>query len=136
MRQFLLLAILLILTACSATPERSPILSEIPDKSVPQSYSKLRLRARDYAISITEASHKDDWPRLEQLASGLEQTADLLLKADNTPEMHKGNLAMLSSELRKQAKELMVAAQAKDSGKVTEVLTSINRKVREMRDTK
>jgi hypothetical protein len=58
------------------------------------------------------------------------------LKADNTPEMHKGNLAMLSSELRKQAKELMVAAQAKDSGKVTEVLTSINRKVRELRDTK
>jgi hypothetical protein len=105
----------------------------LPEKVTVQSYSSLLERARKYATVATEASHVDDWIRLDESAKGLEQTAAYLIKADDVPSKHKDNLAIVSADLRKLAKELNGAATAKDVNKTTDVLTRLNNKVREMR---
>jgi len=129
----MLATLLLAVTACQSGPDRASLPGPLPEKVTVQSYSSLLERARKYATVATEASHVDDWLRLDESAKGLEQTAAYLIKADDVPAKHKDNLAIVSADLRKLAKELSGAATAKDVNKTTDVLTRLNNKVREMR---
>jgi hypothetical protein len=129
----MLATLLLAVTACQSGPDRAALPAPLPEKVTVQSYSSLLERARKFATVATESSHVDDWIRLDESAKGLEQTAAYLIKADDVPAKHKDNLAIVSADLRKLAKELSGAATAKDVNKTTDVLTRLNNKVREMR---
>ncbi|MGL4552780.1 MAG: hypothetical protein ACRC33_16515, partial [Gemmataceae bacterium] len=133
MKRSLLLATLLAVASCQSGPERGTLPAPLPEKVTVQSYGSLLERARKYATVATEASHVDDWIRLDESAKGLEQTAAYLIRADDVPAKHKDNLPVVSADLRKLAKELVSAVTAKDVNKTTDVLTRVNNKVREMR---
>lgn len=133
MRRTLPMLLLLALTACQSGPDRAVPPPPLPEKVVAQPYAELLVRARKWASLATEASHVDDWPRLEDAGKGLEQTAQYLTKADDVPAKHRDTLAVMSADLRKLSKELLSAATAKDVKLTTAVLTRINTKVREMR---
>lgn len=124
-------ALILALASCQSAPDRP--LSPLPEKVTAMPYGRLLERARTYATQATEVSLNNDWAALEESARGLEQVAQYLSKAEDAPAKHRDALATFSGDLGKLATTLRTAAQAKDTKKTDETLTSINRKVREMR---
>lgn len=122
------------LVSCQSGPEtRSAPLTMLPEKVTAMPYGRLLERARAQARQATEASFVDAWSDLEETARGLEQTALYLDKAEDVPAKHTTRLATMSNDLGKLARSLSEAAKAKDATKTTEVLTNVNRAVREMR---
>jgi hypothetical protein len=133
MHRFLLIGSLaLTLCACQAPAERAP-LPPLPEKVTALPYAELLTRARLQATQATELSYVNKWVELEDAAKGLEQTARYLARADDVPAKHKDTLAESARQLGKEAAALRAAAVAKDEKKVDASLTSLNRKVRELR---
>jgi hypothetical protein len=119
--------------SCQAPGERAALPPMLPEKVTPLPYAQLLTRARALASRATDASYTDSWIELEEIARGLEQTAQYLTKADDVPAKHKDTLATVSADLGKLSKELLDAATAKDVKKTTEVLQRLNKQVREMK---
>jgi len=135
MKRILLIGWLtLALTSCQIGPEerRDPLVP-LPDKVTPQPYGRLLERARTQASKATDAFYRDNWGELEDTARGLEQTAVFLAKSDDVPAKHRDTVVTLSGDLGKLARQLREAAVSKSVDKATEVMKSINLKVREMR---
>lgn len=132
-RIFVVGSLLLTLASCQLPEERREPLVPLPEKVTPQPYGRLLERARVQASKATDAFYRDNWPELEEYARGLEQTAQFLSRADDVPTKHRDTLATLSGDLGKLARQLKDASTAKSVDKATEVMKSINLKVREMR---
>lgn len=132
MRRTLLGMLLLGVWACQMPPERAN-LPPLPPKVTALPYAELLTRARAQASLANDAFYVDHWNELEDIAKGLEQTAQYLAKADDVPAKHKDTLPVAASDLGKNATDLREAAVGKDVKKATEVLQKINLGVRELR---
>jgi Prokaryotic membrane lipoprotein lipid attachment site len=133
MKRILLAASLLVpLSACQLPPERVQ-LQRLPESGPPLPYAELLTRARVQATNATEAFYVNRWSELEDAASGLEQTARYLVKAEDVPPRHKDTLAVMSSDLGKLGGKLREAAVAKDVKSANDSLQRIHLKVRELR---
>ncbi len=135
MRNVICAALLLVLASCQGGPDSRPIAppAPLPEKVQILPYGQLLERARALASSANEAFYRDNWDTLEEAASGLEQVALYLVKADDVPLRHQDTIKTTSADLGKAAKELRAAAVAKDVNKTTAAMTKVQRVVREMR---
>jgi hypothetical protein len=130
----LLFSVTLCLASCQIGPEeRRAELMPLPEKVTPRPYGQLLERARGQASRANDAFYRDNWNELEEHASGLETTAQFLAKADDVPAKHKDTFVTTSGDLGKLARQLKEAATSKSVDKVTDIMKSINLKVREMR---
>ena len=132
-RKLVVAALLLCLSACSSGPERGVTPPPLPDKVSSLPYSELLTRSRALAARATELTYVGNWEGLQEAARGLDQTAEYLAKATDVPPKHADTIKTVSADMRKQSRELIVAASTKNDKKTDEVLGRINRLVREMR---
>jgi hypothetical protein len=133
-RLLLLGSVSLILCSCQMSAERTSLPPPpLPEKITALPYAELLTRARTQATLANEASYVDRWGELEDLAKGLEQTAQYMARANDVPLKHKDTLAVMSSDLGKAATQLREAAATKNAKKATVSLQRINLKVRELR---
>jgi hypothetical protein len=124
--------VLLALPACQLPAEHEP-LRLLPEDRGAVPYAELLTRARLQSTLATEAYYTDKWPELQDAATGLEQTARFLTKAQDVPVKQKDTLPKMSEELAKQAVLLRDAAKEKNEAKVKETLTRVMSMVRELR---
>src|SRR5262245_18859728 len=123
---------ILVVAGCMSPGERMA-LKPLPDDGPPLPYAELLTRARLQAQTATEAFYVNKWGDLEDTAKGIEQTARYLPKAIDVPPKQKNNLAVISSDLVKDAQELREAAQKQDVDKANKLLQSIHLRIRELR---
>jgi hypothetical protein len=127
----MLLLGLLLLGGCKAV-ERATV-SPLPDDAGPMPFSELVSRARLQAMAANEAFYIDNWPTLEDSASGIEQTARFLKKAQNVPATRLADLGSRCETLAREAGQLRLAAQKRDVGQINAILQRIHYQVRELR---
>jgi hypothetical protein len=108
-------------------------LQRLPENSGPLPYAELLTRARAQAMSATEAFTVDRWSEVAESATGLEQTARFLAKAEDVPANRKDILPRVSSQLAEESRKLGEAASLKKEKEVTDSLQRINLMVRELR---
>jgi hypothetical protein len=120
------------LAGCQAVPEAVPPRPLLENGQY--TYSELLTRARDHAKQANEATYVDQWGLLEDAAKCLEQEARLFPNSLDRPAKFKPDqIQGLSRDLADGAVKLRDAARAKDPKAATEAMTTVNRKVREMR---
>jgi hypothetical protein len=105
----------------------------LPENGPPLSYHEMINRARGQATSALDAYYVDAWTELGQAAQRLEQTARLLPKSTQIPEVFKGKIGPESELLGKDAVKLSEAAKAKNADQVNEALQRINQRIRQLR---
>jgi hypothetical protein len=135
MSRFAVLPLLLVaLAGCQLTDDRAA-LRPLPEDAPPRPYAELLTRARQQASLATNAFYVNNWADLEDAAKGLEQTARHLGKATDVPENLKDTLPAMAGKLGQEAGKLKESASAKekDVKLITDQLTSINTRIREMR---
>jgi len=125
-------SLLLALSACATTTERT-LPPPLPDKVTAMPYTQLLERARSQAARATEVSYDDNWSALAEAARGLEQTAKFMQKATDLPQANRDTFVLAAGDLGKLARDLSTTAAAQEREKSNELLTKINRKVREMK---
>ena len=129
-KHWMLGTLLLTLAGCQSGPDKP--LTPLPDKVTALPYGRLLERSRLQATQAIEASYIQNWTGLIEVATGLEETARFLAKAEDVPAKHKDTLATISNDLGKLAVSLKQAAEAKNVKKTDAILASIHVKVREM----
>jgi len=122
-----------LLFGCAAPPEKIPLqpLPEGKDEGI--EYGEILLRARQYAMSATEAFYLNQWNEIDEAGRRLDQSARLLLMATSVPAKQKDKLDANAADLQKEAAALREAAKAQDTKRSSEVLQRLHLKVREMR---
>ncbi len=123
----------LLLAAGCRSPERDPIRPLSDGQLHP--YGDLLGRARNQASAAVEAFYIDSWLELEDLATGLEQTARFLPKTVGIPASLKDTVGDDAAVLQKDALTLAAAARTKDVQASNAALQRINLKIRQLRPT-
>jgi hypothetical protein len=123
--------LLLILAGCQTT-ERLP-LAPLPPEGQPVTYAEMYQRARRQTELANAAFYDDRWDELADTASGLVQTAKYMTKATDVPPSQKDTLPVLVGDLGKDAGKLREAAIGKKVKDVTDIMTRITLKIRELK---
>jgi hypothetical protein len=125
---------LLLLAGCQVLEERAA-LRPLPEDVPPMPYAELLTRARQQASVATNSFYVNNWTDLDDAAKGLEQTARFMNRAVDVPDKQKDALRDTATALGKDAAKLRELASAKDRdiNQITEQLTTINKRIREMR---
>jgi hypothetical protein len=131
MTRVVLVTLLLPVCSCQA-PEKVPI-APLPENGANIPFADILQRARLQAGAATEAFYINQWADLETAAIGIEQAARLLPRATEVPLRHQDRLADISTDLAKDAQQLLQAAKGQDVKLTNETLQRINLKVRELR---
>ncbi|MBL8794655.1 MAG: hypothetical protein JNM56_12180 [Planctomycetia bacterium] len=134
LRLLRLATVLLLATGCATVPAEPIPLQPLPaDKDEGVEYGQILLRARQNAMSATEAFYLNQWNELDEAGRRLDQSARLLLMATAVPAKQKDKLDANAADLQKEAAALREAAKAQDTKRSSEVLQRLHLKVREMR---
>ena len=138
-RRSLLPLLLFVLAGCQL-PEDRAALRPLPEGAPPLPYAELLTRARQQASAATNAFYVSNWTELEDVAKALEQTARFLGRATDIPDKLKDRLPGMATNLGKDAEKLKEAAappkekdKEREIKQITDLLTSINSRIREMR---
>ena len=131
MKRFFLVGVL-ILGGCQLPSERA-VLQPLPTNGPPLPYAQLLTRVRNQAKAANEAFYVDRWGELEELATGLDQTALYLSKAEDVPPNQKSSLGKTTSSLSKDAVQLRDAARMKDVKAANAAIQRITLAIHELR---
>jgi len=126
---------------CQLPPDQQDTYRPLREHGQRLNFDDLVFRARRQADLALTASYNDNWGDLQDLASALQQTAELLPKAPEAPDLKKSEETRKNiSELTRDAARLKVAAREasrltglEKENKIKElnnILIGINRSVR------
>jgi hypothetical protein len=132
MRNGLLCCVCVLALGCRLPPDREPF-KPLPENGARFSYGELLSRLHGQANAAMDAFFVDAWVELEEAASGLDQTARFLAKADGSPEHLKANLFQNCSNLQKEATRLADAARKKNADVATEALQRVTLQIRQLK---
>jgi hypothetical protein len=125
-------AIVIGLAGCRLPPDREPF-KPLPENGARFSYGELLARLHSQANAAMDAFFVDAWVELDEAASGIDQTARFLAKADGPPEHLKNSLTQDCSSLRKEAARLGDAAREKNADAATQALQRITLQIRQLK---
>jgi hypothetical protein len=120
------------LAGCRLPPDREPF-KPLPENGAVFSYGELLTRLHSQANAAMDAFFVDAWVELDEAASGIDQTARFLAKADAPPEHLKTNLLQNCTNLQKEATRLGDAARKKNADVATEALQRITLQIRQLK---
>jgi len=133
MREILLCCTILVgLSGCRLPPDREPY-RPLPENGARYSYGELLSRLHSQANAAMDAFFVDAWVELDDAASGIDQTARFLAKADDPPDRLKTNLVQQCSLLQKEADRLGEAARKKNADVATESLQRLTLQIRQLK---
>jgi hypothetical protein len=127
-RSFLLLIFLV--AGCRLADREG--MNPLPENAPPLSYDEMINRARGQSAAALDAYYIDAWLDLEQAAQRLEQTARLLPKTTNIPEVFKTKVEPEADLLRKDAVKLLEAARAKNAAQANDAMQRVNQRIRQL----
>jgi hypothetical protein len=125
-------AIVALLAGCRLPPDREPF-TPLPENGARFSYGELLARLHSQANAAMDAFFVDAWVELDEVASGINQTARFLTKAEGPPEHLKNTLTQDCDNLRKEATRLADAAREKNADAATSALQRITQQIRQLK---
>src|ERR1700731_2372730 len=133
MRKLLLCCVACVgLVGCRLPPDREPF-QPLPENGASFSYGELLSRLHSQANAAMDAFFVDAWVELDEAATGIDQTARFLAKADAPPEHLMANLLQNCTNLQKDATRLGDAARKKNPDMATETLQRITLQIRQLK---
>lgn len=122
----------LMIAGCQLPPERVPIMP-LPAEGQTLPYAEALAKARAWASAANAAFYEDRWPELQEIATGLEKTAQLLPKSPDLPAKQKEPVTAHTAKLVKEIGLLRAAIETKDVTATNRALQRINLNIRELR---
>jgi hypothetical protein len=120
------------LVGCRLPPDREPF-KPLPETGERFAYGELLSRLHSQANAAMDAFFVDAWVELAEAATGIDQTARFLAKADDPPQHLKKDLIQNCTTLEAEATRLADAARMKNSDASTEALQRITWQIRRLK---
>ncbi len=131
-QQLIATGLLMLAGCCTPASVDRTVIQPLPDKGEPRPYRELALRLRGQATVAMDAFYTNDWDAIQTAAKAINQTANLLPKATEIPEMYRVKVASIGPAIEKESMVLLAAARNREVQNTLDSVQKIHLEIRQL----